>query len=1104
MAHAGAAVAADGLSDAASATGKAVAGTLASGAHAAANPLDTGAKALDAARNPVSSTLSVAKAVGKAGGLGKSAIGFGDAPPGGRVRRTSAGRVPITAAAEMSSPSVTPGYSTESGIQDDDDLSPSPKRAPPARKKTMTRQQMTVMKKAAAKKKAGKEAAPPPQDAPGAPASPSTPAVDRAAAQLQAEIAEKAKQKKAQKAAMMKKMKEMKAAADAKKVSAASSVNKAKLDGLLAKKRAEGGARKQKAAEDARTKSKLDVHLKQQAQKAKLGKQDSSGYASHTELEAVQQQAGAAVVAGAIGSLITSAGSGGASGTDLVKASTSAQPAVVKKQSKERVKQRRKELQELQGQDRSAKQPKVLGQLWTKEAKALDKQAKEASDARPQQAAQLWADALARYERGVGLLQAGLAQESENPTGKIAQDIKLRISAIEKRMKQLHKKLSDEDMNEARQVVWKEQAGAAADKVKAEKSRKRDEAVEAETAAAAAERVVAKLDIVETPTKHPHPATPMSPDFREYTVLKKGILRAGFEMDSAKVGELLTGEIIIVSEKRENENGIMRVKVQGRDGWASVTAKSGNLLLEEHLATPQSAQAADKPEQRARQKSVFDSMGTMDAAARALAEETMAKRRAEERVAEEKAARETAAAEKKAAYKARLAAKKKEVDDRAAAAQKEADDRAAAARMVIDDQLAQEAAAKATADRGRAELAALRAAAKEAAEAKKAEEVDAAKRAEEAEQLAQIAALQPVVSTPEPEEPPARGRSATGAHFSSQRNLLEHVEGQGNSRLAMLEQAVAEEPPPASISSRTRILSTNFDSLLSDSDEEAEAVEPNPTLVAVFTKFDEDESGQLSAHELAQGLYELGIDLLDSEVDAMMLAADADGSGEVDLKEFTEWADSGDGVAGKLRAQLATVHAEDLQGEGPPAWTQRKVAVEARLEAAAAAAAPTPPQSLAERTRDQLGAGFDALLDSDSDAETDEPPLAKLAQPAPAQAPQLPPVTKEYAPTKVPLTKHARSGTYLDERVRPLLMGALLQLSAQRPENPRQFVASALQDGGKSATVTYPTKLVSIRDVLNKDGLGASIIAACAMLERERPDCSDKELIDTIARTIRA
>ena len=97
------------------------------------------------------------------------------------------------------------------------------------------------------------------------------------------------------------------------------------------------------------------------------------------------------------------------------------------------------------------------------------------------------------------------------------------------------------------------------------------------------------------------------------------------------------------------------------------------------------------------------------------------------------------------------------------------------------------------------------------------------------------------------------------------------------------------------------------------------------TTKALFEKFDADGSGQLSADELAMGLYELGIDLGDAEFESMMAATDADGSGEVDSAEFTSWLVSADGVALKLAAQLANASAADLLGEegAPPAWTQR-------------------------------------------------------------------------------------------------------------------------------------------------------------------------------------
>ena len=63
-----------------------------------------------------------------------------------------------------------------------------------------------------------------------------------------------------------------------------------------------------------------------------------------------------------------------------------------------------------------------------------------------------------------------------------------------------------------------------------------------------------------------------------YKALAPGVIREGAEMDSDKAGKLEEGEEIVVTERKELDDGTMRVKFDR--GWTSVSAKSGKALLE--------------------------------------------------------------------------------------------------------------------------------------------------------------------------------------------------------------------------------------------------------------------------------------------------------------------------------------------------------------------------------------------------------------------------------------------------------------------------------------------------------------------------------------------
>eukprot|EP01045_Picozoa_sp_COSAG04_P023655 COSAG04_NODE_2842_length_3494_cov_36.862739_4_plen_497_part_01 len=64
----------------------------------------------------------------------------------------------------------------------------------------------------------------------------------------------------------------------------------------------------------------------------------------------------------------------------------------------------------------------------------------------------------------------------------------------------------------------------------------------------------------------------------KYEAIAKGAIRAGFELDSDKLGALKVGNVIEALEARKNDDGIMRVRFA--QGWTSLTARSGTVLLE--------------------------------------------------------------------------------------------------------------------------------------------------------------------------------------------------------------------------------------------------------------------------------------------------------------------------------------------------------------------------------------------------------------------------------------------------------------------------------------------------------------------------------------------
>eukprot|EP01045_Picozoa_sp_COSAG04_P012825 COSAG04_NODE_879_length_9676_cov_154.321499_2_plen_319_part_00 len=65
---------------------------------------------------------------------------------------------------------------------------------------------------------------------------------------------------------------------------------------------------------------------------------------------------------------------------------------------------------------------------------------------------------------------------------------------------------------------------------------------------------------------------------RKYRAVAKSAIRAGFDLDSDKLGSVKIGEVIEVIEARKTADGVFRVKFA--QGWASLKGRSGKVLLE--------------------------------------------------------------------------------------------------------------------------------------------------------------------------------------------------------------------------------------------------------------------------------------------------------------------------------------------------------------------------------------------------------------------------------------------------------------------------------------------------------------------------------------------
>ena len=96
----------------------------------------------------------------------------------------------------------------------------------------------------------------------------------------------------------------------------------------------------------------------------------------------------------------------------------------------------------------------------------------------------------------------------------------------------------------------------------------------------------------------------------------------------------------------------------------------------------------------------------------------------------------------------------------------------------------------------------------------------------------------------------------------------------------------------------------------------------------LFQEIDLDGSGALDRTEVTALIRQMGQSLKKEEVDAAMLAMDADGSGEVDFNEFKDWWLSSAGSSGKFAAMVADAAQSRFDATGlpkmwrGPSWTE--------------------------------------------------------------------------------------------------------------------------------------------------------------------------------------
>merc|ERR1719265_1510613 len=93
------------------------------------------------------------------------------------------------------------------------------------------------------------------------------------------------------------------------------------------------------------------------------------------------------------------------------------------------------------------------------------------------------------------------------------------------------------------------------------------------------------VDFGEFETMWPFIAPAMTKRQMRFRVLKPGVIKRGFEKESAQIGSLEVGSVIEALERRGN-----RVQAQITDtqtGWVSVISQKGAVIIEEIIGEPE-------------------------------------------------------------------------------------------------------------------------------------------------------------------------------------------------------------------------------------------------------------------------------------------------------------------------------------------------------------------------------------------------------------------------------------------------------------------------------------------------------------------------------------
>ena len=159
--------------------------------------------------------------------------------------------------------------------------------------------------------------------------------------------------------------------------------------------------------------------------------------------------------------------------------------------------------------------------------------------------------------------------------------------------------------------------------------------------------------------------------------------------------------------------------------------------------------------------------------------------------------------------------------------------------------------------------------------------------------------------------------------------------------------------------------------------EESAAAAEEKAIMQVFTRFDQDGSGEIDASELGAAAAQLGLAMSEEDLKTAMAEMDKDGSGEVDLEEFSKWyravvREPGEAEAATAAEEAAAAERSAEVAEAAAAREAEQLAATARAAEDLAAALDSLKAGYAQRQGDleaQLGATLSALEAEHADAE---------------------------------------------------------------------------------------------------------------------------------------